>query len=383
MGYQQYLRKVSLTLEGGGKAIGFDPNPGDSSDRQLRIRFNVRQGDTSTPPSADIYIYNLSKTTYESVRKEYKSITLEAGYEGNTGILFKGQIIQVRLYRENITDLVTHIQATSSEQARNYATVNKTLPPGHTFKDRVDVATQAMQKMGVTVGHIDDLGNTKFPKSFVCFGMAKDMLRDICFATGTQWHNHNGVFNLVKNENTLPGDTIVLNGNTGLVGFPEQTLEGVVARCLLNPKIHPAQKIQINQSSIQEAAISPAYGSQANNALLGPEGILGLAADGIYKALLVEHNGDNRGPNWYTEIICVKNQGGASIALAQRGIYRDTLQDSPNTPGNANAGATAPPSAPAFSGGSFNPGSTNVGQGTAPGLFDNVGTLGNSKPFSS
>ena len=121
---------------------------------------------------------------------------------------------------------------------------------------------------------------------------------------------------------------MVLNSGTGMVGLPEQTLQGVIVRCLLNYRIRPGTKLQINESSIQRAAISPAYAAGAQNTFFRDQspnealqsGILGIAADGFYKALLVEHNGDTRGPNWYTEIVCVKADGGASPALISRGI---------------------------------------------------------------
>lgn len=314
---QQYLRVCSVSVEGGGKTIGLEHLDGNN-DRQLRIRFDVTQKDLSTPHVGNVHIYNLKRETIEALRKEGKILTVTAGYDSGAGIIFKGEIKQVRTYRENVVDTATHIIATSAERARNMAVVNKALAAGHTFRDRVDVATKAMQQFGITIGHIDDLGSKKFARGFVAHGMAKDLLREICFATGSSWHNHNGVFNLVKNQNTLPGDTIVLNSQTGLIGMPEQTLQGIIVRSLLNYRIRPAQKIKINESSIQQAAFSPSYTGELGNTLL--QGQLGLAADGVYKALLVDHNGDTRGPNWYTEMICVKADGGASPALIQRGI---------------------------------------------------------------
>lgn len=210
--------------------------------------------------------------------------------------------------------------ATGSERPRNFAVVNKALAAGHTFRDRVDVAAKALQEYGVSVGHIDDLGSKKFPRNFICFGMAKDLLREVCEATGSSWHIHNGKLNVLKNQNTLPDGAVVLNSDTGMVGLPEQTLQGVIVRCLLNYRIRPGTKLQINESSIQRASLNPGYGAGATNELLKDGGILGVAADGFYKALLVEHNGDTRGPNWYTEIVCVKADGGASPALISRGI---------------------------------------------------------------
>lgn len=316
---EQFGRNWRASFTVGGKAL--DPS-------SLRMRFATQQRDTSTPHVLNLFITNPSRTTIEAIREEYKKVEISAGYDQDIGTIFSGEIIQVRSGRENVVDTYVHILATGSERPRNFAVVNKALAAGHTFRDRVDVAAKALQEYGVSVGHIDDLGNKKFPRNFICFGMAKDLLREVCEATGASWHIHNGKLNVLKNQNTLPDGAVVLNSDTGMVGLPEQTLQGVIVRCLLNYRIRPGTKLQINESSIQRAAISPAYAAGAQNTFFRDQspnealqsGILGIAADGFYKALLVEHNGDTRGPNWYTEIVCVKADGGYSPALISRGI---------------------------------------------------------------
>lgn len=306
---EQYARNWKVTVGGSGKEL-------DTAG--LRIRFSVQQRDTSTPHVLNLQLTNPSRQTIEALREEYKRVTLSAGYNSDTGAIFAGEILQVRNGRENVSDTYAHIIATSGERARNFATVSKSVAAGHTYRDRVDVAVQAFEKLGVSVGHIADLGQKRFNRGFACFGMAKDLLREVCFATGTSWHIHNQRLNIIKNDETLPGGTVVLNSNTGMVGLPEQTLQGVIVRCLLNYRMRPGQKIQINESSIQQAAFNPSVQGGLQNQLLKDQ--LGLAADGIYKALLVEHNGDTRGPNWYTEIVCVKADGGQSLALNSRGV---------------------------------------------------------------
>lgn len=343
-GHQQYLRVCKVTFEGGGKELDVS---------QMRVRFDTHQKDLSTPHYVNIYISNLSKDTVKPLlSKEYKEVTLAAGYEASAGVIFKGEILQVRVFRESVTDIVTHVLATSAQRARNFAIVNKSLAAGHTFRDRVDVAVEALKQYGVQVGHIDDLGSKKFPRGFACFGMAKDLLREVCFATNSSWHINNGTFNLVKNDGTLPGDVTVINAGTGMVWLPEQTINGIVVRCLLNYKLRPAQKIKLDNSTILQAAYDPGYLGAPGNDLFSSGG-LSLSADGIYKVLLVEHNGDTRGPNWYTELACVKADGGYSPALISRGIgdYEETGGFNPATgsygtptgdPPNSNTGRGGP-----------------------------------------
>ncbi|MGH1571388.1 phage protein [Methylobacterium sp. P31] len=296
---QQYLRACKATVNG----VTVD---GES----FKIRFDTHQALAGTPHHINLYIYNLAPSTIAQMRKEKGKVEVYAGYIENPGLIFQGEAIQIRNGRESITNTYVHVLATSSENGRNYATVNKALAAGHTFKDRVDLATQSLAEYGVTVGFIDDLGSRKFPRNFVFSGMTHDLLRETCEAVGATWHIQGNRFYLLKRDTTLPGSVVVLNSDTGMVGLPEQTLDGVIVRCLLNPRIYPGTKLQINESSIQRAAFSPSTekSAQANNELLKDGAILGLAADGVYKAWRVEHVGDTRGQPWYTEIVCTSGE---------------------------------------------------------------------------
>lgn len=314
---QQYLRECRLTVGGGGGAIDLS---------QMRITFDVRQGDRQFPNYANIRIYNLSDKTAQAIRKEFKPVTLEAGYRGSIGTLFKGEILQVRIGRENPVDKYCHILATSADRAHNHAVVNKSLAAGHTFKDQVEACLEPMKAFGVTVGHIDDLGSKKMPRGRVLTGMSRDILRQVGFATGTSWCIVNGTFQMVKNTGTLPGDTVVLNSTTGLIGMPEQTIQGIVARCLLNTQIVPGCKVKIDQASIQQAEFDPAYKPSVTNETYDATGAK-IAADGIYKVMVADHNGDTRGAPWYTDMICVNASQGITPALAARGIGTDDPSD--------------------------------------------------------
>ena len=310
---EQYIRRVKLTLEGGQDVNGssLDVSP-------LRFRFDLRQATTSTPHVLNVRINNLRRDNMNRALQEYKKVTLSVGYGLETDRLqtiFKGEILQARIGRENLTDTYLHVLATCGERARNFGFVNQTLAAGHTYRDRVDVALKALKQYDINPGQIADLGSAKFPRSFVAFGPVKQMLRDICEATGTSWHMHLDKINIVKNNGSMPGGTIVLNSDTGLIGLPEQTIAGIEGRCLMNPTIAPGTLVQINEKNIQRAAYDPKYTGQAN-ADFFPK----IAADGVYRIEVAEHLGDIRGPDWYTEFVGIRNGDPISAGLVSRGI---------------------------------------------------------------
>ena len=291
------------------------------------MRFDVRQKDVSTPNVATLSITNLADASTQPAFYSGKQVTLSVGYGQNLQTIFKGQIKQARNLREDTTDKVLVILATDGGDARNYAVVNKTLAAGHTHMDRAQVAIDALKKLGLTQGYIDTvaLTKTKFNRGFAAFGNAKDLLRQLCGATGTSWSIQNGAVQILGNDKALPGGTIVLNGKTGLVGLPVQTIQGIEGQALCNPQIKVGGLIQIDQKSIQQAAVNTSYTGDAQNALL-PE----VATDGIYKLYVVEHQGDTRGNEYYTSFVGIKNGSLPTPALKTRLIAM------PNSGGGTN-----------------------------------------------
>jgi len=305
---QQWLRYCKLTVAGGGDSVDLS---------QLRIRFQVTQHNLQSPNAADITITNLSDQTVKRIKGEGTEVTLEAGYEENPGLIFKGQIIQKRSGRENPVDTYLNIIAQGGDQAYNHAVVSKTLAAGHTYRDQVMTAYEALEPFGITLGKIADLGDKKMPRARVMFGMARDILRTIAISTGTSWSIQNNELTVTKNNEPKEGGAIVLNSRTGLIGLPIQSIDGILVTCLLNPQIGPGSLIQINQASVQEAKLSADYTAVVNNAM-----IPSTADDGFYKCLVVNHIGDTRGDPWYTQILCLRADGKGPIPLsiASQGI---------------------------------------------------------------
>lgn len=303
---EQYLRNVSVEFEGG-KSFLYrgDENGGQG----LRIRFRSQQKDVSTPNLLRVDIFNLAPTTVASLMMTGRQISLSAGYHGGPEyLLFKGQTRQVRAnMRDDVSDPDSYLSilATDSGAARNYAIVNKSMPAGHTFYDRVMLCADAFKEMSVSIGYIDkeQLSKTKFPRGFAAFGMAKSLFREVCFATKTSWSIQNGVFQVVANDKAKPGAVVELNAKTGLIGQAVQTIGGIEGRSLINGMIVPTALVRIDNKSIQQAEIDPSIGGDPNNRLLAQYGA--LSADGTYKVFYVGHEGDTRGSSFYTDFVAV------------------------------------------------------------------------------
>lgn len=287
----QYLRSCKLIVSTAG---------GDGLDlSNLHIKFAVKKADAQTPNTAEIRVYNVSESTVARIRKEFARVILQAGYESNFGVIFDGNIKQVRFGRENGTDTYIDIAAGDGDDAYNFAVVNTTLAAGAKQSDQIAAAGAQMSGRGIKTGYIADTGGQRLARGKVMYGMARDYMRQSAEASDTSWSIQDGKLQFVSATGVLPGQAIVLNSKTGLVGQPEQTNDGIKARCLLNPTLKIGGIVQINEKDVAEAKLQDTTkDAQVNRPA-------DIAADGSYRLLVVEHTGDTRGNDWYSDLICL------------------------------------------------------------------------------
>ncbi|WP_131753676.1 phage protein [Burkholderia vietnamiensis] len=296
---EQFGRKFSLI-------IGQDA--GDALDlSELRIVFRVQRGDLQTPNSARIRVYNVSDDTAQKVEREYSRVVLQAGYEGNYGIIFDGSLVQVRRGRESQTDTYLDITAADGDMAYNFAVVNTTLAAGSTPEDHVKVCTAAMVQFGVGEGYRPDLGGRPLPRGKVMFGMARDYLETVARSTQTLWSIQDGKVQMVPETSYVPGEIPDINYKSGMVGLPEQTQNGITVKMLLNPGVKIGRLIKLDNRSIQRYEFSLNNQQQAENGAIAGQNKINSPekTDGYYYVMTNEHWGDTRGNDWYTEAICL------------------------------------------------------------------------------
>ncbi len=291
----QYIRKASLIV---GQAEG---NALDLSN--LRFRFVVNRGDIQTPNTADIRVYNVSETTAQAIEKEFERVVLQCGYEGNFGVIFDGSIKQVRRGRESQTDTYLDITAADGDSAYNFAVSALSLEAGTTPDGVISALLKSMAEFGVSQGYAPIFGNNPLPRGKVVFGMTRDELRKVAQNTGTSWSIQDGKVNFVPETAYIAGEAPVITAQTGLIGLPEQTQNGISLRVLLNPNIKIGQTVKLDNESIQRFRYSLAINQQAQN--LFTQQVNKINDDGLYYVMIANHSGDTRGNDWYTDLICL------------------------------------------------------------------------------
>jgi hypothetical protein len=157
-----------------------------------------------------------------------------------------------------------------------------------------------MGKYGISKGFIGvDLSTPTYNRAVTLVGMARNILSNIAKTKQATASYQQEQVTIVKNGQSAPGAAIVLNSTTGLIGMPTQTIQGIMARCLLNPAIHCHSQVQINQTDIQ-GGTTPINVTGTNE--LGNQFLAPIAADGLYLVYRADIHGDTRGNEWYQDL---------------------------------------------------------------------------------
>jgi hypothetical protein len=321
-----YLRQASLIV---GPASG-----GNSLDlSELHFTFNVSRATISTPQTATIRIYNLADSTVATIyalsvsakQPDGGQVQLKVGYAGlpsltgppstpnPLGLIFAGTIKQVIKGRENQTDTYIDIIAADYDQPYNYSTMNATLAAGYTQDDVASQINKTLAPYGVAPGPQIAYSKAPAARGKVLYGPTREIARSLSVNNNCSWTVSNGQIISVANGGALPGAAIQVNVASGLIGFPQQTLDGIELYTLLDPRMIPGTIIQLNNADIIDYTIPTDYTFN--------QPIPSIENDGFYRIYWLERQGDTRGTDWFNHIICV----GATAPLPITGTYIETI----------------------------------------------------------
>jgi hypothetical protein len=297
---RQWLRKAELYLANQAQALVIS---------DLRFTFQIQNAVEQTPNIAMVRVYNLSEDKVRMLTKnvdEFNTLRLQAGYEHSFGTIFQGTIKQFRKGKEGNVDTYLDIYAADGDLGYNFGVVNQTLEAGCSVADEVRSISKQMGNTDVPQHALDVSENMGgiLPRGKVLWGLGRDRLSEVCNSGNVNWSLQQGQLTLVELDGYLPGTAVQLNSQTGMIGQPEATDNGIEITCLLNPLIRIGGRVQINNADINKTLVTGAgmtgFPSQNENQFFAR-----TTDDGIYKVLVAEHEGDTRGEPWFTHITCL------------------------------------------------------------------------------
>jgi len=305
----QYLRKLSVVVASATERIVVQ-GTGESWDfANFRCRFEVRKGDSQMPNSCDVRIYNLDTPTTNKlapVTSEFKTLSVSAGYEGgNYGQIFSGTIAQVRVGRESQLDTYIDITGADGDHAYNFATVSA----AQAALNPAGIAALLQNAMKV-YGVVNQPPIPQFLKDKVvdttrgysAYGSVKDEMRLLADNNDFYWSMQDGTPTYVSQTEAPTAETIVIGPNSGLIGTPEQTQNGILFRTLLNPNLKVCSLIQLN-ATINRLRFGLSYLDEVNNRNAAAQN--NINSNGLYYVMNVMHEGDTRGNDWYSNATCL------------------------------------------------------------------------------
>jgi hypothetical protein len=191
------------------------------------------------------------------------------------------------------------------------------LPAGWTFDTLRQTLIKSQQQWGAEVGHVDHpaLGGATNARPAVLYAMTVDEVYSYCHAMRQSWTIQNGKITIIDWDKYQPGDIIELNSATGMIEVPELTQDGLLVKCLLNPRVFIKCRVRLNNADITQyfapggGWLNPMTGGSGASLgfpAIGPTpSYAHAAADGVYCVLVINHSGDTRGQPWYTLLTCL------------------------------------------------------------------------------
>ena len=264
----------------------------------LRCTFKVEKSMTQTPNLSEISVYNLSAQTENTLIKTSQRIVVEAGYQSaEYGLIFDGDVVQPLRDKEDGTTYKLTLISQDGDQFLNNGFISQSFAAGLTPREVANAVTTGATSPAQMATISENLENKQYARGKVCFGLARDCLRQIARTEQAAFYVNEGKVNIVKAQDLPTGQIISLTPRSGLIGVPEMTDEGVKAKCLLNPLLDLNTFVHIDNRFVrQQKAARDSQPREVNH-------------DGIFRIVSLTHEGDTRGESWYTEFVGVAQTG--------------------------------------------------------------------------
>ncbi len=278
-------------------SVQADGSPG------LRITFDIQKTIYRTPNQGLIKVYNLSQPHEKEIDQEFNDIILQAGYQSDMRLTFRGNIRFTHFYREG-NDHLSEVNAGDGDKDFRGALVNFTLGAGHDDEDTIRKLLESMQ--ATTLGHVHGKHIKRDRiRGRTYNGNARDVLDRIAKESDGHWSIQDGKLIMVPVDSVLPDQAIEVSSETGLLETPEVNDKGITIKVMMDPRIIPGGKLWLKNNEVKQKHLQSALTGQKHK-LKGAKTPVRLDPDGVYKVFAVRHVGDTRGsPDWYSECRCV------------------------------------------------------------------------------
>lgn len=248
--------------------------------RDLRVVFKIEKDLERTPNNGVITIYNLSAQARSELQRKPLHVFLDAGYESEVRMVFRGDARHVTTQYDGI-DWITTIEAGDGERSIKFARVSQSFKAG---VSKEDVLKHLASTMGVkwpeSASDVTALVD-QYVSGMSVDGPSQEQMDKILASAGCSWSIQDGSLQILPAKGVRSNEAAVVSQNEGMIGAPQfntNVKEGeppiMTATMLLRPEILPGSKISMQSLNI----------------------------NGLFRVSKITHDGDTHGANWYTMI---------------------------------------------------------------------------------
>lgn len=249
-----YLRKVILDIvpqSGASKRI-----------EDLRIKFQCEKTNESTPNNAEIEIFNLSEATRSMLEAKNTKVQLSIGYLGlnsegvaGTGIggsssvetVFIGDVSKV-LQVVTAPDIITKIEVADGGNRYRNSRLEKGYPPNSKLTKILD---ELITSTGLAKGAKEGVPDRTYANGLTLSGLSRDHLDTLCRANNLEWSVQDETIQIIPKNQPLANTVVLLDSDSGLIGSPNKTKDGVEFTSLIQAKLSPGKKVQLDSRFVK------------------------------------------------------------------------------------------------------------------------------------
>lgn len=218
---------------------------------ELDFEFTVPFDDNLELDEGEITVYNLSTATIREL-KVNKPLTIEAGYKGDTGLVFGGFITKVSTKREG-ADKVTTIKVIDS-LTRDKASINDETTSERSAKK---ILQSLINRTGLTRAYVNIKEDYTYENDVTLDGSLIEEIKKFSEACNVSTFMRNGSI-ICCNLSDFTEVNFVVSEETGMIGSPEyyseevtiedktRTIEGLDIEMLLQHRISAGAVIQLD-----------------------------------------------------------------------------------------------------------------------------------------
>ncbi|MDG6346404.1 baseplate hub protein [Glaesserella parasuis] len=249
------FKKLRVTIALGQKGLNFDDKNNTIVAENLRVSATIQSGNGAIQPNAKIMIYGLSQNVMNRIAKiswnikqeKLNSIKLEASSDGGqtyTTVYFG----TITFAYPNYGSAPEVILTVDSVTAMNH----QILPAKPlSFKGEVDVASaiseicKSMDMRFENSGVTAKVSNPYLPQT------ALDQIKKLCEAVDATMVVELDTIAIAPRGKPRKIKVPIISPQTGLIGYPTPTLQGISLQCLFDPLIKHNGQIEVRNSLIE------------------------------------------------------------------------------------------------------------------------------------